>query len=105
MAQAPASGPVGLAEPWMDSEASVRGYLSQRAHWNALENAVKKHSRAIPPALRETWARLAAWRLQALAITEGQEIPLEGKHGCKALVAKWAAEGPVGRASAQKKAA
>lgn len=105
VAQAPASGPVGLVEPWMDSEASVRGYLSQRAVWPALENAVRKHSRAIPPALRETWARLAAWRLQALAITEGQEIPLDGKHGCKALVAKWAEQGPVSRTSSQKKAA
>lgn len=94
VAAAPASGPVGLVEPWMESESAMRGYLSQRSAWMALENAVRKHSRVTPTLLRGTWLQLAAWRLQALAIGEGQEIPLDGDHGCRAIVAKWASEGP-----------
>jgi hypothetical protein len=99
VATSAASGPVGLVEPWMESETAMRGYLSQRSAWMALENALRKHSRVTPTALRGTWLQLAAWRLQALAIGEGQEIPLDGDHGCRAIVAKWAAEGP--RSSSQ----
>lgn len=106
VAQATASGPVGLVEPWMDSEEGITGYLAQRGHWNAVENAVRKHDAVVPAHLRPTFRLKAAWRTQTLSLDAmGSVLPLDGAHGCKALVAKWAAEGPVGRASAQRKAA
>ena len=106
VAQAPASGPVGLVEPWMmGGEESVRGYLAQRGHWNALGNAVRKHDAAMPASLRARWRLLAAWRLQALSEAAiGKVLPLDGDDGCKALVKAWAEQGPA-RGEAQRKAA
>ena len=73
------------------------GYVARDGRNGAhisLLSYTRTHSRVTPTLLRGTWLQLAAWRLQALAIGEGQEIPLDGDHGCRAIVAKWASEGP-----------